>query len=438
MRLSVFGLGYVGCVSAACWSADGHTVVGVDPNPTKVAAIEAGRSPIREPGLDELLGRAVGSGALRATSDPFAAVSNTDVSCICVGTPNSAAGQVDLTYVRRAAGEIGLALAQKGAFHAVVLRSTVLPGTTRDVVVPEIERTSGLREGRDFAVAFNPEFLREGTAIADFYAPGRTVVGSSERQVGDLVAALYGSVQAPVVHVSIRSAEMIKFVDNAFHALKVAFANEIGNICCQAGCDAHEVMEVFVQDTKLNLSATYLRPGPPFGGSCLPKDLRALVGYARRGDTATPLLSGVLASNEEQKRLCVEVIQRVGRKRIGLAGLSFKHGTDDLRESPAVELAETLLGKGYTLKIFDPNVAYAALLGSNLAYIERELPHLSALLAPDMAALVADVDVVVVTNRSPEYAGLPAMLRADQLLIDFVRLPGAKETLGERYLGLAW
>ena len=258
---AIFGLGYVGCVSAVCWADDGHSVVGVDSSPTKVAAVTAGDPPIREPQLDDRLRRVVGAGALRATDDPVEAVMATDVSCICVGTPNGEDGEVDLSYVRRVAEQIGEALAAKRRFHTIVLRSTVLPGTTCETVVPLLERASGMRAGSEFAVAFNPEFLREGTAIADFYAPGRTIVGSDDDATVALLADLYRALDAPLVCVSIRAAEMIKFVDNAFHAPKVTFANEVANICRQAACDPHEVMDVFTRDSKLNLSPTYSSTG---------------------------------------------------------------------------------------------------------------------------------------------------------------------------------
>jgi len=438
MRVSVLGLGYVGCVSAASWADCGFQVVGVDLNEAKVAALSAGVSPIREPGLDDLIARAVGCGALRATTDAAAAVRETDVSCICVGTPNGPNGEVDLTAAQRVCEQVGFALKQKRDYHVVVIRSTVLPGTTETQLIPILERAAGKGAGQGFGVCYSPEFLREGSAIADFHAPGRTVVGQSDVRSGDVTARLYASVDAPVVRLDIRSAELVKFVDNAFHALKVAFANEVGQICKRAGCDSHRVMDVFASDTKLNLSASYLRPGYAFGGSCLPKDLRALTSYARRSDLATPLLSSILESNEQHRRSCLELIRRSGLRRIGVFGLSFKHGTDDLRESPAVDLVESLIGKGFEVRVFDRNVSVEALTGSNRAYVDRELPHLAAVLSDQIEDVIAAADLLVVTTHDPEFARIPSLMRSEQRMIDFVRIPGAQAALGESYVGLSW
>lgn len=438
MRIGVFGLGYVGCITSACLAHDGHQVVGVDINPNKVATINAGQSPIIEPGLATMIANGVQSGHLKVTDDAFDAVSDSDVSFICVGTPNSEVGALDLQYVSRVSEQIGRALRLKATRHTVVIRSTMLPGSTEEVVIPILEQASGKLAGADFGVCCNPEFLREGNAFEDFYHPPRIVIGQIDKNSGDVVQEIYASLSAPLVRTGLRTAEMVKYADNAFHGLKVAFSNEIGNLCKALKLDGKEVMDIFVLDTKLNLSPAYLSPGYAFGGSCIPKDLRALIYEAGKADIHTPLLRAILESNEKQKRVGYEMIRRTGHKKIGVLGLSFKQDTDDLRESPAVELVETLLGKGYDVAVYDPNVSMPGLVGSNRRYIERELPHLSRLLMPTLARAVDHAEVLVITNRSEEFASVMDRVRPDQLILDFVGMFPADASLDGKYEGICW
>src|SRR5437667_9482427 len=380
MKVSVFGLGYVGSVSAASLAADGHHVVGVDVNRHKVSSVNAGKSPIIEPGLDVLLARAVEEKRLRATTDVAQAVHTTDISLICVGTPSRRNGSLDLTYLTRVCEQIGAELRDKSQYHVVVVRSTVLPGTTHEVVIPALERASGKKYGEGFGVSVNPEFLREGTALKDFRKPPLTLVGHNHAADASGTIALYQAIDAPLVSTSIRVAEMIKYTSNTWHALKVVFANEIGNLCKKLNVDSHDVMEIFCRDEKLNLSSYYLKPGFAFGGSCLPKDVRALQYRAKQVDVDLPVISHILASNTLQIQHAVDEVLETGKKKIGLLGFSFKAGTDDLRESPMVILAEALLGKGLSLRIYDRNVLLARLVGGNKEYIENQIPHLSSLL----------------------------------------------------------
>src|SRR5436853_4722381 len=379
MRISIFGLGYVGCVSAACFARDGHEVIGVEVSPIKVEIINSGRSPIVEPGVDELIQRAVDAGKLRATMDAADAVRESDISLVCVGTPSHHNGSLDLTYIKRACQQIGEAIATKPRHHIVVMRSTMLPGTIEQTVIPTLEIYSGKRAGRDCGVAINPEFLREGTSIADFNNPPFTLIGADDEDTAGPLARLYANIDAPLLTVRVKEAEMVKYACNTFHALKVTFANEIGNICKALNVDSHKVMEVFCKDTKLNLSPYYLKPGFAFGGSCLPKDLRAINYKAKELDVDVPMLDSILASNRRQVERAVEMVLATGRKNVAVLGLSFKSGTDDLRESPMVALVETLLGKGMKLAIYDRDVELARLFGANQAYIERGIPHISQL-----------------------------------------------------------
>jgi GDP-mannose 6-dehydrogenase len=438
MKVSVFGLGYVGSVSAASFAADGHEVVGVDVNADKVAAVNAGRSPIVEPGLEELLSEAVGAGRLRATSDTADAVASTEVSLLCVGTPSRRNGSLDLTYLERVVQELGNELAKKQAYHVVVVRSTVLPGTTHDVVIPTLERASGKRYGDGFGVSVNPEFLREGTALRDFRKPPLTLVGHNHAADASGTIALYQAIDAPLISTSIRVAEMLKYASNTWHALKVCFANEIGNVCKTLGVDSHEVMDVFCRDDKLNLSSYYLKPGFAFGGSCLPKDVRALQYRAKEVDVDLPVIGSILASNRMQIDRAIDAVLETGRKRVGLLGFSFKAGTDDLRESPLVILAEALLGKGCALRIYDRNVAIARLVGANKAYIDGQIPHLASLLCDTLDEVIDASEVIVVGNKSPEFPGALARCRRDQIVIDLVRVPGPGALLQADYRGLCW
>jgi len=438
MNVSVFGLGYVGSVSAAAFASDGHHVVGVDVHPAKVEAINEGRSPIVEPGLEELMREAHDAGRLRATLDTAEAVHATDMSLLCVGTPSRKNGSLDLTYLERVCEQIGDALATKPSYHVVVVRSTVLPGTTHDIVIPALERRSGKTYGEGFGVSVNPEFLREGTAIHDFRHPPLTLIGHNHAADASGTTALYASVEAPLVTTSIRVAEMMKYTSNTWHALKVCFANEIGNLCKRVGVDSHEVMSIFCQDDKLNLSSYYLRPGFAFGGSCLPKDVRALQYRAKEVDLDLPVIGSILGSNRLQIEHALEIVTRSGRKRVGLLGFSFKAGTDDLRESPIVILAEALLGKGYELRIYDRNVSLARLVGANKDYIEHQIPHLSSLLQDSVDDVIDHSDVIVVGNGAAEFADAVARTRADQLVVDLVRLPGGQERVKGEYEGICW
>jgi GDP-mannose 6-dehydrogenase len=438
MKVSVFGLGYVGSVSAASFADDGHHVVGVDINAAKVTAINAGRSPIVEPGLEEVLARTVAEGRLRATTDTAEAVRGTEVSLLCVGTPSRRNGSLDLTYLERVSEQIGAALRDKPGYHIVVVRSTVLPGTTHDVVIPALERASGRKYGEGFGVSVNPEFLREGTALKDFRKPPLTLVGHNHAADASGTIALYQAIDAPLISTSIRVAEMMKYTSNTWHALKVCFANEIGNLCKRVGVDSHEVMDIFCRDEKLNLSSYYLKPGFAFGGSCLPKDVRALQYRAKEVDVDLPVISQILASNRLQIQHAFDQILETGKKKIGLLGFSFKAGTDDLRESPIVILAEQLLGKGLSLCIYDKNVSLAKLVGANKEYIEQQIPHLSSLLCDTIEDVIDRSEVIVVGNQSPEFAGALARTRSDQIVVDLVRVPVYGSLLPADYRGICW
>jgi GDP-mannose 6-dehydrogenase len=438
MRIAVFGLGYVGCVSAACLARRGHEVVGVDTNRQKVDRVAAGHAPVLEPGLPELVADGVAAGRLSATDDARSAIARTELSLICVGTPSASNGSLGLDALERVARSIGEALGASEARYTVVVRSTVLPGTTEGVVLPLLESESGRTAGVDFGLAVNPEFLREGTAIADFEDPPKTVIGELDEQSGEVTAELYGGVTGPLFRVPLRVAEMAKYVDNAFHATKIAFANEVGALCRALDVDSHEVIAPFLADRKLNISEAYLRPGFAFGGSCLPKDLRALVHAARRADVDVPLLESVLPSNARHLERTLEAILALGRRRVGMFGLAFKAGTDDLRESPLVELAETLLGKGYDLRIYDPAVSVSRLVGANREYMLEHLPHLSELLLDDANAVLDHAEVCVVAGASPEIVAATAAA-GERHIVDLVRLPDAGERRGtSRYVGVAW
>jgi GDP-mannose 6-dehydrogenase len=437
MKLSVFGLGYVGCVSAACFAREGHDVIGVDVSPLKVEIINGGKSPIVESGIGELIGEMVTGGRLRATTDSVEAIRESEISLVCVGTPSNPNGSLDLTYIKRVCKEIGAALEGKRARHTVVLRSTMLPGTIEGIVVPTLEVCSGKKAGRDFGVCVNPEFLREGTSLKDFYSPPFTLIGADDEETALVVRRLYSGVDAPSLVTGIKAAEMVKYACNCFHAVKVSFANEIGNVCKELGIDSHEVMNVFCHDTKLNLSPYYLKPGFAFGGSCLPKDLRAITYKAKELDVETPLLSSVLQSNRRQVERAIEMILLTGRKRIGVLGFSFKAGTDDLRESPMVALIETLIGKGMQLAIYDRDVQLARLFGANKEYIEREIPHVSQLMRPNVEEVLEHAEVLIIGNKAEEFRDVAAKLRPDQTLIDLVRLFDDRAT-GGAYQGICW
>ena len=438
MKVSVFGLGYVGCVSAAAFADDGHDVVGVDVVPDKVSAVNEGRSPIVEPGLGDLLQRGVQEGRLRATTSTEDAVRSTDLSLICVGTPSRKNGSLDLTYLTRVCQEIGEVLREKDDYHVVVVRSTVLPGTTHGVVIPTLEAASGKTYGEGFGVSVNPEFLREGTAIRDFKQPPLTLVGHNHAADAAPTKALYQNIDAPLFSASVRVAEMIKYTSNAWHAVKVVFANEIGNLCKRVDVDSHEVMDIFCQDDKLNLSSYYLKPGFAFGGSCLPKDVRALQYRAKEVDLEMPLLGSVLNSNRLQVQHAIDRIVDSGKKKVGLLGFSFKAGTDDLRESPMVILAEALLGKGYQLCIYDRNVSLARLVGANKQYINEQIPHLSRHLCESLDQVIGQSEVIVIGNASPEFSDAITRCRQDQLVVDLVRIPLDFSRVRAQYDGICW
>lgn len=438
MKISVFGLGYVGCVTAACFAEVGHIVLGVDVNRDKIDSINKGNSPIIEPGIADLVRAVVARGNMRATINTEEAVAATEVSFICVGTPSLTNGDVDLSTVKTVCQELGNSLRWKPLGHVVVLRSTLLPGSTEGEVIPILEESSGLTAGKEFHVVYNPEFLREGTAIADFKAPSRTIIGESCCNAGERVVALYSSLNAPIVRTTIRVAEMVKYIDNAFHALKVAFTNEVAFLCRVHAIDSREVMNIFRMDKKLNLSEAYLEPGYAFGGSCLPKDLRALVRFSRQSDGEFPLLEAILRSNELHKRRGVELIHAVNGRSVAVMGLSFKPKTDDLRESPAVELIEGLIGKGYEVRVYDPYVSLGNLVGSNKAYIESVIPHVARLLCRTAEQAVTGAQIIVFTSPDESYTEVLDLLDPHQIVIDLVGVVSNPNDLNCQYLGIGW
>jgi len=437
MNISIFGLGYVGTVCAGCLVSEGHTVVGVDVNMSKVDRMKAGLVSIIEPEISELFAAGHQQHRLTATASASEAIQSTDISLVCVGTPSQANGNLDLVYMKRVCEEIGDALRNKAARHRVVFRSTMLPGTSEDLLTPILEMHSGKKVGIGFDVCYNPEFLREGSSVYDFYNPPKIVIGEHETSAGDVLCQLYSGIKAPLIRTSIRVAEMAKYCDNAFHALKVTFANEIGNLCKKMGVDSHDVMSIFCEDKKLNLSAAYLKPGFAFGGSCLPKDLRALAYQAKRFDLESHVLNAILMSNAAQVQIAIQMIMAIGKKRLGFLGMAFKPGTDDLRESPLVSVIETLLGKGYVIRIYDSNVSASRLIGANRKFMEEHIPHLSSLLVASAKELSAGSDVIVVGYQSPEFSSALQSLRDDQAVIDLARL--AKQvTTPAHYEGICW
>jgi len=403
MRISVLGLGYVGTVSAGCLAQEGHEVVGVDSEPKKVDLINAGKAPIIEKDIGQIIERQVAAGRLSATTDVAAAIRQTDLSLICVGTPSRGNGDIDLKYVKRVCEQIGTALRNHQGAPVVAIRSTMLPGTMREVVIPTLEACSGRRAGLEFGVCINPEFLREGNAVHDYFHPPKTVIGELNRASGDLLANLYAGMPGPLIRTDIGTAEMVKYADNAWHALKVGFANEIGNLCKGLEVDSHRVMDIFCRDTQLNLSPYYLKPGFAFGGSCLPKDLRALLYKAKSLDVSLPILAAILPSNEQQIERGVRAVIEKGSKKVGVLGFSFKAGTDDLRESPVVELTERLIGKGFDLRIYDKNVSLARIHGANRDYILNHIPHISRLMVSGIDEVLDHADTIVIGNAAPEF-----------------------------------
>ena len=434
--ISVFGLGYVGCVSAACFAKEGHDVIGVDVSESKVDMVNSGKSTIVEEGIAELVLAVHQAGRLRATTSVADAIASSTISLIAVGTPSRSNGSIDLRYIERVSEQIGEALSAKTAWHTVVIRSTVMPGTIDDVVIPAIERTSGKRHGEGFAVCSNPEFLREGTSIKDFYDPPFTLIGAHDASHAEPVAALYAGINAACHVVAVRVAEMVKYACNCFHGVKVGFANEIGVLCKALDVDSHEVMRLFCEDRKLNISPAYLKPGFAFGGSCLPKDLRAVVHRGRIEDVELPMLEGLLESNRRQIERAFRMVVASGARRVAVLGLAFKAGTDDLRESPMVSLIEMLLGKGYQVSIYDQHVSQANLLGANREYIEREIPHIWTLLSTDMSEVVKGAGTVVIGNGAPEFRGFTST-DPEQVVIDLARAIPSRRS-DATYSGIAW
>ena len=437
MKINIFGLGYVGCVSAACLARNNHNVTGIDIDPVKVKIINDGKSPIVEEGLDELIQKTVSTGYLKASQKD---IPDADISIICVGTPSNENGSLDLKFIKQVAEDIGNYLKDLTNYHVIVNRSTILPGSIEKIVIPILEEKSSKKLGEDFGVCMNPEFMREGTSIYDYYNPPFTLIGSNDEKSGKLVAQLYENVEAPLYFTDIKTAEMVKYASNTFHALKVTFANEIGNICKRLNIDSHSVMEIFSKDTKLNISNYYLKPGFAFGGSCLPKDLRAISYKARELDLDLPLLNSLMQSNKQQIENAFNQILKLNKRKIGFAGLSFKAGTDDLRESPIVELIEKLIGKGFNVSIFDREVSLAKLFGSNKRYIETTIPHISSLMKNSIDEMISESEIIVIGKKEVAYKEplLYAIKNNNVYLFDLVRLFNNNEIPKERYEGICW
>jgi GDP-mannose 6-dehydrogenase len=439
MRIIVWGLGYVGTVSAACLAQLGHEVIGVEPNLTKVEALNAGHCTIKEPGLDHLVSQMVGIGRLRATQDGVSLIPWADMSLICVGTPAAADGSPVLNYVCNVAMDIGRGLRETTDYHVAVLRSTVFPGTMRDVLNKLLEKHSGRQAGRDFGLVTNPEFMRETNAISDFYAPPYTVIGELDTRSGDRIAALYRDIKAPIYRVSLEEAELLKLANNAFHALKIGFANEIGRLCDRLGVDSHAIMRLVCADTKLNISSAYLKPGFAFGGSCLPKDLRSLTFNARQLGVELPIVEAVLPSNRLQLEAARLKVHELGARRVAVLGLSFKPSTDDLRESPIINLIRELWQDGVDVLVHDPDVQPDTMLGSNREYLERQLPQIQQILRPHIGEALHDCQIVVVSQKRPEFTAALQALNGRATVLDLVRLSEDPASLGiSTYRGISW
>lgn len=438
MKISIFGLGYVGAVSLACLSRDGHDVIGVDIERTKLDLIMAGKTPVVEEGMVDLMTQVAASGKVTVTTDAQAAVRDSEISLVCVGTPSAANGSQDQSAILRLAEEIGRALVNKQEPHVVVFRSTLVPGTVEDVLRPIVEKHSGKKDGKDFFLCFQPEFLREGSSIRDYDKPPFTVVGANHDYPVERLQALFGHLPCKFFRTSVRTAEMMKYSCNNFHALKITFANETARLCDALGVDAFEVMDLMCQDTQLNISRAYLKPGFAFGGSCLPKDLRATTYLAKIHDVELPMLAGILPSNRSHLDVALQKVMATGKRKIGFIGLSFKTGTDDLRESPLVTLAEQLIGKGMWLSIYDPEVRLAQLLGANRSFIEKHLPHIGKMLRPDIEGVIAESEVLVVgLADAAVFEALARLSRPDQVLLDLVNLPN-RASMAASVQGLCW
>lgn len=436
--ISVFGLGYVGTVTAACLAHRGNNVIGVDLHLSKVDAMNSGKSPIIEPEVNKIIVAAHEAGRLRATSSAEDAVLNSEISFLCVGTPGLRNGKLDVGNIEPVCTEIGRILKKRTAFHTVVLRSTVLPGTAETIVVPTLEKASGKHFGDDFGVCVNPEFMREGTAVSDFMEPAMTIIGATHKVHSSVVRDLYSWTPGRLFETSFRSAEMVKYLCNAWHALKVAFANEIGTFSRELQVDAESLLEIFASDTKLNISAAYLKPGFAFGGSCLPKDVRALNYRAKELDLKLPLLESIISSNEEHLERAIDLVLQTGKRKIAVLGLSFKAATDDLRESPQVQLVKRLLGEGREIQIYDNNVLLGRLIGANRDYIEQVIPHIGSLLKPDLEEVLKEAEVVVIATRGLDPQVLQKKIRADQKVIDLVNLENSRRIRSAAYKGICW
>lgn len=439
MRIIVWGLGYVGTVSAACLARLGHEVVGVEPNPAKVEALNAGSSVIKEPELDTLISQTVATGRLRASHDGVSLIPWAEISLICVGTPAAADGAPVLDYVRNVTTEIGRGLRETTNYHVVVLRSTAFPGTSRNILIPLLEEQSRRKAGNDFGLVANPEFMRETNAINDFYAPPYTIIGELDRRSGESIETLYRQISAPVYHVSLEEAEALKLSNNAFHAIKIGFANEIGRLCDRVGVDSHTVMRLVCADTKLNISPAYLKPGFAFGGSCLPKDVRSLTFNARRLGLEIPILESVLQSNRVQIEAARVKVHELGARRIAVLGLSFKPSTDDLRESPVISLIRDLWQDGVDVLVHDPDVQPDKMLGSNREYLERHLPQINQILCPNLEDALKGCEMVVVAQKRPEFTAALQTLNGRAAVLDLVRVSEHPSLLGlSNYRGICW
>jgi GDP-mannose 6-dehydrogenase len=436
MNVSIFGLGYVGCVSIGCLAKNGHHVIGVDVSQVKVDQINAGKATIIEKDIDIIIAEQRAKGNIEATTDSKEAILKTDITIVAVGTPSSDKGHLNLNYIFKVAEASGLALKEKKNFHIIAIRSTIMPGTC-DKFATIVEDASGKKRNVDFAIVDNPEFLREGTAVEDYYNPPLTLIGSDNSHAAETVASLYRQLPGEVIITDLKIAEIMKYVNNTFHALKISFGNEIGNICSEMGIDSHKVMEIFCKDKQLNISPYYFKPGFAFGGSCLPKDLKGLQTLAHDLYVSVPVIDSINKSNELQITRAVDIIQHTEKKRIGFLGLSFKAGTDDLRNSPAVAVVETLLGKGYSVKIYDKHIHLSNLTGTNKVYIDHHIPHLSKLMVKDAEDLIKDVDVIVINNKEQEYLDVLEKAGDEALIVDMVRLPEAIRNKNN-YTGINW
>lgn len=438
INISIFGLGYVGSVTAACLAKNGHSVIGIDLKDEKVRAINEGKSPVYEKGLDELINKMVNNGRLRATTSAEEAVKNSECSLLCVGTPSNFDGSINLGHIKRVCTEIGRVLKDKNEFHVVVIRSTVIPDTTESILIPILENESRKKVVKDFGVGVNPEFMREGQALHDFYNPGIVVIGDTDKKTGDLVEEIYTKINASIIRVNIKTAEIIKYVFNSFHGIKVAFANEIGSLCKKLGMDSRVVMDIFCKDRKLNLSSYYLKPGFAFGGSCIPKDLKALLHKSKELEVDCPLIDSVLDSNQKHIEKAVELIMHQGKRRIGIFGLTFKSGTEDTRESPTISMITKLLEKGY-LKLFEKGYdigIYDPM--ANVSEIEGTLPHIAPMLNSSLETLVKKSEVIVVTKNEDIFKKIPMLMTENQILIDMAGIVDPRSVEKGEYVGICW